>query len=75
MSLEHSPAREGKRVLRYRDLEEMGIANRVTIWRWVRAGKFPAPIYLNDNPAWLANIIDEWLESRPGSRAAISEVS
>ena len=65
MSLEHSPAREGKRVLRYRDLEEMGIASRVTIWRWVRAGKFPAPIDLNDNPAWLANTVDEWLESRP----------
>lgn len=60
-----SQIRKDKRVLRYRDLEDMGIANRVTIWRWVRDDKFPAPIDLNGNPAWLANVIDEWLESRP----------
>ena len=65
VSLEHSPAREGKRVLRYRDLEKMGIASRITIWRWVRDGKFPVPFDLNGHPAWLARTVDEWIESRP----------
>ncbi len=68
MSLEHSPVRQsrhGKTVLRYRDLEAMGIASRVTIWRWVRAQKFPLPFDLNGHPVWFASTIDEWLESRP----------
>ena len=65
MSIEFSPARDGKKVLRYRDLEVMGIASRVTIWRWVRASKFPVPFDLNGSPAWHAHEIDEFLESCP----------
>ena len=67
MSLEPFPARYGKQVLRYRDLEDIGIAHRVTIWRWVRAKKFPTPFDLNGNPAWRASVIDEWLDSRPAA--------
>ena len=67
MGIGHSPAHQRKEVLRYRDLEAMGIANRVTIWRWVRNGKFPVPFDLNGNPAWRAGRIDEWLENRPAA--------
>ena len=40
--------------------------SRVTIWRWVRAGTFPAPIQLGENSiGWPASEITAWLASRP----------
>ncbi len=40
--------------------------SRVTIWRRVRAGKFPAPLVLGENSiGWTAQSIEDWLESRP----------
>ncbi len=40
--------------------------SRVTIWRRVKAGKFPAPLVLGENSiGWTAQSIEDWLESRP----------
>lgn len=40
--------------------------SRVTIWRRVRAGTFPAPTELGENSiGWSAKEISEWLASRP----------
>lgn len=40
--------------------------SRMTIWRRIRAGTFPAPIELGANSiGWLASDITEWLENRP----------
>ncbi len=40
--------------------------SRVTIWRRVRAGTFPAPIQLGENSiGWPASEITAWLASRP----------
>ena len=40
--------------------------SRVTIWRRVRAGTFPAPTELGANSiGWPESSIAEWLESRP----------
>ncbi len=40
--------------------------SRVTIWRRVRAGTFPAPIQLGENSiGWPASEITAWLDSRP----------
>ena len=40
--------------------------SRVTIWRRVKAGKFPAPHILGENSiGWPATEISAWLESRP----------
>ena len=39
--------------------------SRVTIWRRVRAGTFPAPVELGANSiGWPATEISAWLESR-----------
>lgn len=36
-----------------------------TLWRWIKAGKFPAPYRLGDNvSAWKVAEVREWLESR-----------
>ncbi len=40
--------------------------SRSTIWRWVRAGTFPAPVELGVNSiGWPAAAITEWLENCP----------
>ncbi len=40
--------------------------SRTTIWRRVKAGKFPAPLVLGENSiGWTAQSIEDWLESRP----------
>ncbi len=40
--------------------------SRVTIWRRVKAGNFPAPLILGENSiGWTAQSIEDWLESRP----------
>lgn len=37
----------------------------VTIWRWVSAGKFPAPVKLSDNvTAWRAEDIRAWMDQQ-----------
>jgi predicted DNA-binding transcriptional regulator AlpA len=36
-----------------------------SIWAWVKAGKFPAPIKLSENcTAWNAAEVDAWAQSR-----------
>ncbi len=39
----------------------------VTIWRWVAAGTFPAPIKLSGNvTAWRAEDVRAWLDQQAG---------
>jgi prophage regulatory protein len=48
------------RVCRYTTL------NRSTLWRQVRAGKFPAPIKLSDyRIAWRSADVMAWVQNRP----------
>jgi prophage regulatory protein len=35
-----------------------------TLWRWVKAGKFPAPVKLSERvTAWSVESVRAWLES------------
>lgn len=43
-----------------RDLESRLGLDRATIWRWYRAGKFPAPHYLADKRVWFLSEIEAW---------------
>ena len=62
MSIEHSPARVGVRILRRRQLlQKLGISS-TTLWQWVRDGKFPSPFDLAPGvPAWLEDTVDQHL--------------
>jgi prophage regulatory protein len=69
MSLEHSPARQQHvtldRVLRWPEVHALTGLSRTTVWRLVRAGRFPKPI--NPTPTttgWFASEISEWLQGR-----------
>lgn len=53
-------------MLRYPEVERRIGLSRVTIWRKVRAGTFPAPRELGPNSVgWLESEIEAWRESRP----------
>lgn len=53
--------------------ERLGGVSHVTLWRWVRAGKFPKPIKPGDNKLvrWLAREVDEHIEARVTERDAV----
>ena len=44
----------GRRFLSYADLEERYGKSRITLWRWVRAGRLPAPYELGPNTVGFA---------------------
>jgi prophage regulatory protein len=40
-----------------------GNKHRATVWRWVKAGLFPAPVKIGPNSvAWKEHEIEEWAE-------------
>ena len=47
--------------------EEFGITE-VTLRRWVRAGKFPAPLNIGENTVrWRESTVSKWLDDQVGS--------
>jgi prophage regulatory protein len=54
------------KVLRIADVIERIGLSRISIWRKVRAGEFPAPIELSRNSiGWPESEIAQWQASRP----------
>jgi predicted DNA-binding transcriptional regulator AlpA len=43
--------------------------HRVTIYRWCRAGTFPAPHYLGERRAWFLSDIEAWEAQRMAALA------
>ncbi len=53
-------------IYRERDVLALVGISKATLWRWRKAGEFPAPIRLGPNRvAWRRIEIDEWISSRP----------
>ena len=53
-----------RKLLKTRDvLDELGIVYS-TLWRWLRAGRFPAPIRLGSRMAWTRSDLDQWIASQ-----------
>jgi predicted DNA-binding transcriptional regulator AlpA len=40
------------------DVERTAGISRVTVWRWCRAGKLPAPHYIGDRRMWWADEVE-----------------
>lgn len=54
--------------------EAKGLPSRTTVWREVRAGRFPAPVATSPNRvAWRESDLDHWIATRP--RAGIRTTS
>ena len=55
-------------ILRERDVLALLGISKATLWRWRKAGNFPAAIQLGPNSvAWRREAVDEWLASRPAA--------
>lgn len=50
--------------------ERLGGVSHVTVWRWVRAGQFPAPIKPGGGKMsrWLSREVDDHIEARAAER-------
>jgi predicted DNA-binding transcriptional regulator AlpA len=52
------------RLLSWEDLRERGIQHsRSQLWRKIRQGSFPRPVYVGKFPAWPEAEIDTYIES------------
>ncbi len=55
------------KILSFKEVKvRTGDKSRTTIWRDVRAGRFPAPVKVGRNRiGWLESEIEEWQENLP----------
>ncbi|WP_423393129.1 helix-turn-helix transcriptional regulator [Burkholderia sp. LMG 21824] len=52
-------------------LDHVGV-KKTTLYRWIREGKFPAPVQLGTRSVgWRANDIQQWIESRQSTRGQV----
>jgi len=60
-----------KRLIRSaRVLEMLGGVSQVTLWKYVRDGKFPAPIKIGATRYWDETEVDEWFERATSRKSA-----
>ncbi|WP_175822165.1 AlpA family phage regulatory protein [Burkholderia sp. BCC0419] len=49
-------------------LDTVGV-KKTTLYRWIREGKFPAPVQLGSRSVgWRATDVQNWVESRQSTR-------
>lgn len=59
------------RVLRKPEVMKVTGLGSTTIWREVKAKRFPSPVRITEHRVgWLQSDIDAWLANRPKTRAA-----
>jgi len=64
-------AKNNRRVLRRRDVEELVGLSRSTIYRLLDQGRFPQPIPLTRSAVgWLEHEVSAWVEDRQAERDA-----
>jgi len=55
------------------DLAERYGVSRLTVWRWVREGRFPAPVKLGPNCSrWTGADMEQWEASRAAESKRVS---
>lgn len=52
------------------DIKRITGVHAVSIWRWVRAGSFPAPSYFGSQRRWCLAEIEAWVAERRGAPRA-----
>lgn len=59
-----SPGKPSRFVFKPEVLERTGVTY-VSIWKWMREGRFPLSREVGGKVAWLENDIDAWIATRP----------
>ncbi|MBB3592641.1 putative DNA-binding transcriptional regulator AlpA [Rhizobium sp. BK529] len=52
------------------DVQKIAPVSNVTLWRWVRDGKFPAPIRVAKNNFWRSDEVGAWMDEMSTRRVA-----
>jgi predicted DNA-binding transcriptional regulator AlpA len=52
----------GERLISRAELREFVTASDMALWRWLKTGKFPPPVYIGTRRFWKATDISRWLE-------------
>lgn len=55
-------------LIRLPELLALVPVSRGTIWRWHRAGTFPAPVRIGSRAAWVRAEVDAWIDARKEAR-------
>lgn len=63
----HLPAAPA-RLLRLKDVQERVAMGKTTIYDWIKAGTFPAPVHLGTMAAWVESEVDSWIQQRIAAR-------
>ena len=58
--------RANKRIIFIKTVTDKTGLNRMTIWRYVKAGKFPKPSKIENRNAWLEEAVDQWIDEKMG---------
>lgn len=58
------PPLAGERLISRAELRHFVNASDMALWRWLRAGKFPSPVYIGSRRYWRQSSIEKWLEQR-----------
>lgn len=64
-----SPSPEHEALLTRGMLGDIIPVSDMGLWRWLRAGKFPAPIKFNGRNYWRASEVQAWIDARAANRA------
>ena len=65
---------EPKSILRIHEVCERIGVKRTTIWKWCKAGIFPAPVQLGPRAVgWRVKAVDDWVENLPPTPSNTSE--
>jgi predicted DNA-binding transcriptional regulator AlpA len=52
-------------IFRAAEIAELLNIHETTVWRWVRAKKFPMPVRISEQvTGWLGRDLKDWLESK-----------
>jgi predicted DNA-binding transcriptional regulator AlpA len=54
----------GERLISRTELRRFVPISDMGLWRWLRAGKFPRPVYIGARRYWTASSITRWLADR-----------
>jgi len=61
----------GERLISRRELRRFISLSDMGLWRWIRAGKFPQPVYIGTRRYWTETSIARWLRERSGAASRI----
>jgi predicted DNA-binding transcriptional regulator AlpA len=54
----------GERLISRAELRQFIDISDMSLWRWLRAGKFPPPVYIGARRFWKATAIAHWLDCK-----------